>query len=250
MRVSLKDRLRTRTRTRAGGQAGRGHRTRPSGDWLESRELLSVGGVLKAQVLQAAVTAATQTAVTASVNPVPDGGSVTYTAAVSAPGDPGLTPTGTVLFLVDGASFGSPVALSGGSAALPVSGLAYGTHTVAAFYTPDDVTQFAYSNGALVGGSTFQSSTTTTVDAPATATYNQPVTLTATVTAKPGAATPTGTVAFYSNDGLLATRALSGGSATYAVPLPVGSNTITAVYKGSTAAAGSVSSGQVVVVNV
>jgi hypothetical protein len=131
------------------------------------------------------------------------------------------------------------VALSDGVASIPVSGLSYGTHGIVAYYFPTDAAQFTYSNNALPGKATFQSDTTTTLNVPATVEYNQPVTLTATVAAKPGAATPAGAVAFYVDGQWLGTKVLSAGSASLVVTPTIGAHTITAVYQGSALAAGS-----------
>ncbi len=62
------------------------------------------------------------------------GQSTTFTATVSAASG---TPTGSVQFQVDGADFGSPIALSGGEASITAIGLHAGPHSVDAFYTSD-----------------------------------------------------------------------------------------------------------------
>ena len=64
------------------------------------------------------------------------GQDVTYTATVTSSGNP--TPTGTVQFLVDGISFGSPVTLSNGSATIDLlTGLQVGNHTITGIYSGD-----------------------------------------------------------------------------------------------------------------
>src|SRR5205823_1398883 len=89
-----------------------------------------------------------------SANPSVSGQSVTFTATVSdsAPG----TPTGTVQFVIDGSSAGSPVNVSttGGvtTATFSTATLAVGTHTVSATYSGD--ANFSGSNGTLAGGQT------------------------------------------------------------------------------------------------
>ena len=67
------------------------------------------------------------------------GDSLTFTATVAPdPSEPG-TPTGTVQFLIDGADFGSPVALVAGTATSdPITTLAAGPHTISAIYSGDD----------------------------------------------------------------------------------------------------------------
>jgi CSLREA domain-containing protein len=58
----------------------------------------------------------------------------TFTATVGAESG---TPTGSVQFQIDGADFGSPIALSGGEASITTTGLHAGPHSVVAFYTSD-----------------------------------------------------------------------------------------------------------------
>src|SRR5262249_54479180 len=111
------------------------------------------------------VSAATsRTALSASVSPVPDGGSVTFTATVAAVAPGTGTPAGTIQFKVDGNLVGVPVALVDGKAISPViAGIAYGKHSITAAYVPDNSGHFLASAVSLVGGSTFQSSTGTTL---------------------------------------------------------------------------------------
>ncbi len=68
----------------------------------------------------------------------------TFTATVSA--DSG-TPTGSVQFQVDGADFGSPVVLSGGTASINTAALPAGQHSVVVFYTSDS-TDFSGSDNS------------------------------------------------------------------------------------------------------
>ena len=81
------------------------------------------------------------TALTSSTDPSTPGEPVTFTASTSAL-DPGLpTPTGTVQFLVDGSSSGSPVTLdsNGDATSAPVSSLSTGNHSITATYSGDAV---------------------------------------------------------------------------------------------------------------
>ena len=71
-------------------------------------------------------------AVISSANPSLTGSNVIFTATVSVLPPGGGTVGGTVQFVVDGAPFGAPAALSGGVASLSSSALAHGSHTVAA----------------------------------------------------------------------------------------------------------------------
>ncbi|MER9977249.1 putative Ig domain-containing protein [Mesorhizobium sp. M0085] len=76
----------------------------------------------------------TTTLVVSSLNPSNQGDQVTFTATVSAPGNP--PPAGTVTFSVDG-SPAATVALAGGTAALTTSALPVGTRQVVATYNGD-----------------------------------------------------------------------------------------------------------------
>jgi hypothetical protein len=78
---------------------------------------------------------ATSTTLTSTVNPAITGAPVQFKATVASSSG---TPTGTVQFLVDGANFGSPVALANGVANSPVTtSLSQGAHTVTAVYSGD-----------------------------------------------------------------------------------------------------------------
>ncbi|MGA8028721.1 MAG: alpha-amylase family glycosyl hydrolase [Bryobacteraceae bacterium] len=95
--------------------------------------------------------ASSGTAVISSLNPSAYGQSVSFTANVSAVGPGAGTPTGAVQFAIDGKNFGSPVALSSGSAAsASISTLSAATHTVTAAYSGD--TNFSSGSGSLSGG--------------------------------------------------------------------------------------------------
>ena len=84
-----------------------------------------------------ATTAATTTTITSTPNPSALGQTVTFTATVSTDPTSG-TPTGSVQFIIDGANFGSAVALgAGGSASITDSALSVGTHTITATYSGD-----------------------------------------------------------------------------------------------------------------
>ncbi|HWG21097.1 MAG TPA: Ig-like domain repeat protein [Terracidiphilus sp.] len=94
------------------------------------------------------------------------GSAVTFKVTVS--GVSGLpTPTGTVQFKVDGANYGSPVALSSGVASTSVTGLSSGSHTLSALYLGD--ANYAASSAAV--------SVSITVSAPPPAAATTMVTL-------------------------------------------------------------------------
>jgi hypothetical protein len=103
-------------------------------------------------------------------------------------------------------------------------------------------------------GSTIPTLATTTTGLGVSAsaiTAGTSVTLTATVTGAAGSTgTPTGTVTFYDGTTMLGTGTLTAGVATYAATgLPVGSDSMTAVYGGSANFSGSTSAASVVVVS-
>jgi hypothetical protein len=75
----------------------------------------------------------TTTTVTASVNPSLLNQPVSFTANVSV--QDGDVATGSVQFLIDGANFGSPVALTSGSASITTATLGLGPHTITAVYS-------------------------------------------------------------------------------------------------------------------
>jgi hypothetical protein len=76
----------------------------------------------------------TTTGVFSSANPSTFGGSVTFTATVSAAAG---TPGGSVEFSVDGADLGSPVPLAAGSALISTATLGAGSHSIVATYSGD-----------------------------------------------------------------------------------------------------------------
>ncbi len=93
-----------------------------------------------------------------------------------------------------------------------------------------------------VNSSVTTPTSTTVASSSLTPTYGASVVLTAAVTPAP-AVTPMGTVSFYTGRTLLGTVALnSTGAATLSITLPLGPNTITAVYSGNAGDAGSTSS--------
>ncbi|WEK03857.1 MAG: Ig-like domain repeat protein [Candidatus Devosia phytovorans] len=156
------------------------------------------------------------------------GATVTFTAQV-APVAPGSgTPTGNVVFSIDGVPQ-SPVALSGGSASLVRSNLGVGSHSITALYVGD--VSYASSSGTLSGGTTVTAAATSTTlaFAPANPVYHDTATLTATVTSTGG--TPAGTVIFTVNSVDRPAVPLVNGVATLPlVDLAVGSYTLGARY--------------------
>jgi len=170
---------------------------------------------------------ATSTVVTSSANPSTFGQAVTFTATVSP--DPGA---GTVTFTEGTTTLGTGT-LSGGSASLTTSTLGVGSHTVTASYA--DTPAFGASSGSVTQTVNKANSTTAVTSAPNPSQFAQNVALTATVTATPGAGTPTGTVTFKDGTTTLGTGTLNGsGQTTLNVSsLSVAAHTITATYSGS-----------------
>jgi hypothetical protein len=170
------------------------------------------------------------------------GESVDFTATVSSGGG---TPTGNVVFSVDGSNK-PPVALDGsGQATFSVVFVNAGSHTVGA----------VYSGGGAFSGSTATPSTQTVNQAATslalvsdhdgqTPPQGEDIEFTATLSVTaPGGGTPTGSVQFKDNGVDLGSPvALSGGVATLTTgALTEGSHQITAEYLGSTNFAGSTS---------
>jgi large repetitive protein len=207
--------------------------------------LLGGQGVLKAN---------TTTTVGSSVNPSVFGQGVTFGATVAAvlPGT-GI-PTGSVQFKVNGANYGAPVALSGGSASsASLASLAAGGYVITADYLGDG--GFNISSGTLPAGQTVNRASSSVAVAASVnpSVYGQPVTFTATLTAvAPGAGTPGGTVQFKTNGVNFGSAVtLAGGSASSAAlaSLAVGSYTVTAEYSGDSSfniSSGTLATGQVV----
>ena len=217
---------------------------------LEGRQLLSA--------------IATHTSVSASPATAEVGQQVEFTATVMANRARKATPTGRVQFEIDGAAFGSPVTLSKGTAVISDAGLAAGSHTITAVYTPlkhrfaastsggvnetitPDATTTAMSSSASassVGSTSNGGKQTITADATTTAvsssanpsSVGQPVTFTATVAnaSVPGGSTPTGSVQFQVDGAAFGSPVtLSNGTAVISdAALGAGSHTITAVYQ-------------------
>jgi len=81
--------------------------------------------------------ASSANALSSSINPVPTGSNVTFTATLTAVSPGSGTPTGTVQFFADSAPLGSPVTLVGGLAGISTSSLPPGLHSISNQYTGD-----------------------------------------------------------------------------------------------------------------
>jgi hypothetical protein len=172
------------------------------------------------------------TAVVSSPNPSVFGQPVTLTATVS-PVAPGSgTPTGKVVFL-DGTHLLGYAQLTNGQAAITVSSLSVGKHSIQANYSGDIF--FVPSSGVVSQVVNKDSTTTSVTSSNNPSTSGQPVTFTATVTVNsPGAGKPTGLVNFYDGTTFLGSGSLdTNGQATYTTSsLSVGSHPIQAKYAG------------------
>jgi uncharacterized protein (TIGR03437 family) len=193
-----------------------------------------------------ASTTSTTTTVTANPTSITASASTVLTATVRAASG-STTPTGSVSFMLGGTALGTAnLTGSGGTAtaSLSVSGsrLTAGNNTITASYGGS--TAFSASSGAVTVNLTGSVAvTTTTVTAnPTSITAGGSTTLTATVKAASGSATPAGSVSFALGSTSLGSANLtgSGGTATASLTvnasrLTAGNNTITASYGGSTA---------------
>ena len=177
--------------------------------------------------------ASTTTVVTFSPTSPTLGQAVTLTATVVVVGPGAGTPTGTVQFFNGATSLGS-VPLSAGTASLTTSSLPVGGASITATYSGDANFVTSTSTPATVTIAAASTTTTLTVSNTNPGAFDA-VTLTAAVTAvSPAVGTPTGTVEFLANGLSLGTATLSAGQATLSVVLPIGTDSITAVYSGDT----------------
>lgn len=182
----------------------------------------------------------TSTGVTTSVNPSTFGQSTTFTATVTPTS--GGTPTGTVTFTADGSNVLGAISLSGGQAALSVSSLGAGNHSIVARYSGDSAHQ-ASASTALTQTVTVASTTTGITSSLNPAAVGQTITYTATVTSQ-YLGTVSGSVLFKSGANPLGSATLVGGQAgintSFSTP---GTRSISATYVGDANNAGSKSLG-------
>jgi flagellar hook assembly protein FlgD len=174
----------------------------------------------------------TTTAVSTLAEPALFGQPLTIVATVSAVAPGAGTPTGTVIFTIDGTAQPA-VSLNNGQADLTVSGLGVGSHSITAAYSGDS--NFNNSTSAILTQVVSQAGTTTSLSASANpAVFGQQVSWVATVSsAVAGAGTPTGTITFTVDGVQEATVALTNGQATLtSTALSVGSHSVTASYSG------------------
>jgi hypothetical protein len=181
---------------------------------------------------QPAVTHGSITFVKLSAKSSVFGQTETITATVTTVSPSGPTPTGTVQVSIDGSSFGSPLALSGGTASTSTSTLAAGVHTIGVAYSGD--ANFLASSGSKLATVLRASTSTTIVSSSNPAMIGQTVTFTANVSdVAPGPGLPTGSVSFVHGNTTLATVPLSGNTASFTpASLSPGIFSLTASYNG------------------
>lgn len=188
--------------------------------------------------------------VVSSKNPSSFGQGVTFTANLSVTG---AAPTGSLQFKTNNVNFGPAVTLTGTTAnSALVSTLPVGNTTVTAEYAGD--ANYNARTGTLTGGQQVNKADLA-IEVKSSlnpSALGQTVTFTATVTAS-GAATPTGTVQFKTNNVDFGSPvALSGAPASMSSSnLPVGNTPVTAYYSGDgnfNSITGTLSGGQVIIV--
>ncbi len=181
----------------------------------------------------------TTTTLISSLNPSTFNQSVTFTATVTAAD--GGTPTGTVTFTADGSNVLGASALNGsGQAAVSISALTAGIHSIIASYGGDNNYQPGTST-ALMQTVQMASSTLSIASNLDPSVYGQAVTFTIHVTPQFGGSA-TGGVTFYNSTTMIGTAGVSGNKATLTYSaLTVGTAGIQATYSGDSNVAGSTS---------
>lgn len=190
---------------------------------------------------QTVTPATSTTALSSSSNPSMFNTPVTFTASVSS-ASPTIVPTGIVTYF-DGATILGTQALNAfGFTTLTTSELSVGTHLITAVYSGGGSnapsTSTVLSQVVNIG-----TSTTTVSSILNPSVYGETVTLSALVTTVPVNGIPTGTVTFKNGAATIGVVTLNNnGAALLSLStLPVGVNSITAVYNGSTSYATSTS---------
>jgi hypothetical protein len=215
------------TGTLAGGSASLTISTLPAGAHSITAVYSGDGNTLtstSAALSQTINKVASSVTLASSANPSTVGQPVNLAATVTP-----ASATGTVQFLDGATSLGS-VAVSGGSATLPTSALAAGTHSITAVYS-GDANDTASASSAVAQTVNKAPSGVTLASSLNPSAFGQSVTFTAAIT--PAAAT--GTVQFLDGATSLGTATIAGGSATLpASALAAGAHSITAVYSGDT----------------
>jgi hypothetical protein len=195
----------------------------------DSDDAISVSTALSETVQQIPTT----TAVVSDTNPASAGATIHLTATVAmASGntaDGALI--GTVTFTDGSATLGIVPLNAAGQAALALDALSAGTHAIVASYS--DNANYAASTSAALSEQIKNTATTTIVSTPsATTLASEPITFAITVSSATGI--PTGSVTIRNETANIGQAQLNAqGATTFTIAsLPVGSNTLTAVYQG------------------
>ncbi len=199
-----------------------------------------------AAVVQVTNKTPTTTTLTPSANPATLATPVTFTAFVAAtlPGS-GSPSSGTVKFFDGVVLIGSSAPLSG-AAAITLSNLSVGAHSISGVFSGS--ASYSPSTSSSLAITVAAAPTSTALSAtPNPAQVGNAVTLAATVSSAAG--TPSGTVSFLDGPGLIGTATLAGGQATITTSsLVVGDHSITAAYGGDATFATSASVSTIVTV--
>lgn len=167
---------------------------------------------------------------TSSANPANVGASITFTATLTGFTTP--TPTGSVVFSIDGTPF-STVPLTGATASITTSFPTLSTHTVTCVYSGDGFYTSTPCN-SLSESVTNPTNSVLTVS-PNPALVGQTVALNAVVTST-GGSVPTGTVTFTDGGATIGTGTLSAGAASFSIAtLTPGTHNLSCTYPGDTA---------------
>ncbi len=210
-------------------------------------DLVAGSAVLINKGASSTLTPTTTTLTVAPGNTVAQGTTVTLTATVSA----SSTPAGSVTFMDGTTALGTATLDGSGMAAFPTNALSVGVHTITAVYGGSST--FAGSTSpavaVTVNPQTLPATTSVLAASTMTITSGTNVMFTDTVTASSG--TPTGTVTFMNGTTNLGSATLnaSGVASFPTTALPVGSDSVTAVYSGDTNFSGSTSNAVVVTVS-
>jgi hypothetical protein len=185
---------------------------------------------------QVVVAAQTTTSITSSPNPSVHGQPVVVHTEVTPKAPATGHPTGTIKFIVDGATY-DYVDLVDGAADLTLAGLSTESHTIKAVYLSDDLNFFTSTSETITQVVNKASTKTTLTSSSPTAVFGQPVTFTASVSVlAPGAGSPSGTIVFKDGSTVIGTQPVSsatGEQASITVSnLSVAQHAISAVYSG------------------
>jgi hypothetical protein len=198
--------------------------------------------------LQQTVIQGTGVALATSPNPSTVGQNVTLTASVSSTASGGVIPDGTVTFS-DGSTILATVSLAAtGTATYSIATLTNGLHAITATYNGDPLRQIQSSVSNTVNQDVLVPTTVVLSPMPNPSIFGTPVMFTVTVTSQ-STQPPTGTVNFFNGTQQIGSAILSssgfggfgggnpggGGQAVFTTAsLPVGTDSITAVYAGDT----------------